>query len=257
MKKCFLLFILISFTSYSQIGGEDEVYLNGDIINPKFNGGGIDKFYEFVNQNFEFSKVVKAGKMIASFTIDENGDVKKIRVIQFVDVESATEIIRVLKLSPKWQPAVKNGKPISIEIKLPLDLKVSEPKETTNSTVKEDSASQSTIIEGKRDELIIPSSVLEEKPEYPGGLKNFYEFLAKNFKSPSEPGLNGKVIISFVIETDGSSTDFKILQDIGFGTGQEAVRVFKLMPLWKPGKQKGIPVRCQYTIPITISTPDE
>lgn len=255
MKKYYLLFLLFSFSSYSQIGGEDEVYLNSDIINPKFNGGGIEKFYEFVNKNFNLSLVSKSGTMITAFTVDENGDVKKIKVTQMIDIESATEIIRVLKLSPKWQPAVKNGKPISIEIKLPLDLKVSEPKETTNSTVKEDFSSQSTIIEGKRDELVIPANILEVQPEYPGGIKEFYAFIIKNFVPPDQPGLKGKVVLSFVVGADGSLGNFLILKDVGYGSGEEAVRVFKLMPLWKPGMQKGIPVRCQYTIPITIYTP--
>ncbi|WP_395062942.1 energy transducer TonB [Flavobacterium sp.] len=120
-----LFFMLFSSVSFAQIGGEDEVYLNGDRIEAKFNGGGLDKFYDFINKEFDFSKVTKAGKMITSFTIDVDGTIKNIKVIQFVDVQTATEIIRVLKKAPKWEPAKRGGKPISVEIKLPLDFKVS------------------------------------------------------------------------------------------------------------------------------------
>jgi hypothetical protein len=118
-----LIFSLFSFSSFSQIGGEDEVYLGGDLINPKFNGGELDKFYEFVNKNFDFSKVKQKGKIVAAFTINENGEVKGIKIVQFLDVESATEMIRVLKLSPKWVSAKRGGKPVSVELKLPLDFK--------------------------------------------------------------------------------------------------------------------------------------
>jgi len=120
-----LFFLLFSSVSFAQIGGEDEVYLSGDRTDPTFNGGGLDKFYDFINKEFDFSKVAKAGKMITAFTIDVDGAIKNIKVIQFVDVETATEIIRVLKKAPKWEPAKRGGKPISVEIKLPLDFKVS------------------------------------------------------------------------------------------------------------------------------------
>lgn len=102
--KNILLFIFLTFfpvITYAQIGGEDEVYLSNDLINRTFHGGGLTKFYEFVNKNFDFSKVKSKGRMIAAFTISELGEVKNIKVIQFQDIESAVEIIRVLKLSPK------------------------------------------------------------------------------------------------------------------------------------------------------------
>lgn len=125
MRKYLLLifFCILSNTSFAQLGGEDEVYLGADIINPTFNGGDLDKFYDYINKNFDFTKVTKKGRMIASFTISELGEVKGIKIVQFLDVESAKEMIRVLKKAPNWKPAVKLGKPISVEIKIPLDFK--------------------------------------------------------------------------------------------------------------------------------------
>jgi hypothetical protein len=125
MKKFLILFLfaVLPNISIAQIGGEDEVYLTADIINPTFNGGELDKFYDFINKNFDFSKVTKKGRMVAAFTVSELGEVKGIKIVQFLDIESATEMIRVLKISPKWKPAVKLGKPIRVEIKIPLDFK--------------------------------------------------------------------------------------------------------------------------------------
>ncbi len=118
--KLLFLFILFPIAGFSQIQGEGEVYLTQERIDAKFNGGGIDKFSEFINKEFDYSKVLKPGRMEATFNVDENGNVSKIRITQMLDVESATEFIRVLKKCPKWQPAMRGGKPISIEIKYPM-----------------------------------------------------------------------------------------------------------------------------------------
>ncbi|MES2748247.1 MAG: energy transducer TonB [Bacteroidota bacterium] len=114
------LFLVVPFSGFAQIGGEDEVYLTGDRIDATFQGGGMDNFSEFINKEFDYSKVSKAGKMVGAFTIDENGNVKNIKIIHFFDIESATEFIRVLKKCPKWEPAKRGGKPISIDIKYPM-----------------------------------------------------------------------------------------------------------------------------------------
>lgn len=117
------IFFIFPLVSNAQIGGEDEVYLNGDRIDAKFNGGGMDNFYEFIKKEFDFSKVTKSGKMITAFTVDVDGSIKNIKVIQLLDIESATEMIRVLKKCPKWEAAKRGGKPISIEIKYPMVFK--------------------------------------------------------------------------------------------------------------------------------------
>lgn len=124
MKYLYLLFlVLIPVIASAQIQGEDEVYLNGDRIEAKFNGGGIEMFQEFVKENFNYSKVKKPGKMVAAFTIDVDGTVKNIKLVEYIDAESAAEMIRVLNSCPKWEPAKRGGKPISIEIKYPMVFK--------------------------------------------------------------------------------------------------------------------------------------
>lgn len=118
-----LFFLLLPIAGFSQIEGDGEVYLTMERIDAKFNGGGIDNFTEFIHKEFDYSKVTKPGKLEATFTIDEEGKVTKIRITQMIDVESATEFIRVLKKCPKWEPAKRGGKPISIEIKYPMVFK--------------------------------------------------------------------------------------------------------------------------------------
>lgn len=107
------------------------------------------------------------------------------------------------------------------------------------------------------DNKIYNSAGLEVKPEFPGGIAKFYNFVKNTFTPPDEPGLNGRVTVSFVVEKDGTLTDIKVLKDIGFGTGKEAERVLRKSPRWTPAEQNGKKVRCSYVIPITIQTPEE
>lgn len=127
MKKNIFIFLLllIPFATFSQIDGEDEVYLNADRIDPKFRGDDkLDEFSEYINSEFDFSKVTKPGKMIFAFTIDEEGKVRNVKVVQVLDMESSLEIIRVMKKCPNWEPAKRNGKPISVELKYPMNFKM-------------------------------------------------------------------------------------------------------------------------------------
>jgi beta-lactamase regulating signal transducer with metallopeptidase domain len=95
---------------------------------------------------------------------------------------------------------------------------------------------------------------VSNKPEFPGGIEKFYQFVGANFKTPSDPNLKGKIYITFIIEKDGSLSDFKIVKDIGYGMGEEAIRVLKLSPKWIPGKIDGNPVKVMYSLPITIQS---
>jgi len=95
---------------------------------------------------------------------------------------------------------------------------------------------------------------IEQKPEYPGGIEKFYQFVGKNYQAPEEEGLKGKVYVTFVVEKDGSLTDIKVVRDIGYGTGKEAIRVLNKCPKWIPGEQNGKKVRVLYSLPITIQS---
>jgi hypothetical protein len=237
------LFILFPISGFSQIQGEGEVYLTQERIDAKFGGGGIENFTAFIKRNFDYSKVTKAGKLEGAFTIDEQGNVIKIRITQVLDIESATEFIRVLKMCPKWEPAKRGGKPISIEIKYPMvfNAKATHEPNATAPTENEDD-------KGK----LYNTAGVEKKPDFPGGLQEFYNYIGKNYKTPDVKGLAGKVFVTFVVEKDGSITDVKVLRDIGYGTGEEAVRVLRNSPNWIPAEQNGKKVRVQYSLPINI-----
>lgn len=99
-------------------------------------------------------------------------------------------------------------------------------------------------------------TVVENEPEFPGGMDALYKYLSQNIKYPQlarENGITGKVYVTFVVEKDGSIANPKILRDIGGGCGAEAIRVVKAMPKWNPGKQRGKAVRVQFNLPVNFN----
>ena len=111
-----------------------------------------------------------------------------------------------------------------------------------------------TVIEVKQEAEIF--TVVEEQPSYPGGEEARLKFLQENIKYPEEAkelGIQGKVFVTFVVEPDGSVSNVKVLRGIGGGCDEEAIRVVKSMPKWVPGKQRGVPVRVQFNLPIKFT----
>ena len=106
----------------------------------------------------------------------------------------------------------------------------------------------------EEDNSIYNTAGIEVKPDFPGGIEKFYKFVGKNYQVPEEEGLKGKVFVSFVVEKDGSLTDIKVIRDIGYGTGKEAIRVLRSCPRWNPGEQNGKKVRVLYSLPINIQS---
>ena len=96
---------------------------------------------------------------------------------------------------------------------------------------------------------------VEEMPQFPGGPSALFEYLSKNIKYPvvaEENGVQGRVIVTFVVERDGSITDVKVVKSVDPSLDKEAQRVVKSMPHWIPGKQNGSAVRVKYTVPVTF-----
>lgn len=128
----------------------------------------------------------------------------------------------------------------------PLDIQETAPKVTGSSAPGAENTETYTL------------NSIENYPEFPGGPKAFIKFLSRNLKYPEtavENGIEGKVLISFIIEKNGRLSNIKILRGIGFECDEEAIRVLEKSPEWKPGMQNKEKVRVAYTLPINFSLP--
>lgn len=97
---------------------------------------------------------------------------------------------------------------------------------------------------------------LDSKPEFPGGMNDFYMYVGRNFKTPDIPNIKGTLFISFYVEKDGTIDNIKIIRGLAPEFNQEAYRVLAECPNWVSGKKRGISVRLQYSLPIKISGPN-
>ena len=112
------------------------------------------------------------------------------------------------------------------------------------------------IEEEEEEEDVQIFTVVENDPEFPGGMEALYKYLRENIKYPQlarDNNITGKVYVTFVVERDGSIANPRVLKDIGGGCGAEAIRVVKAMPKWTPGKQRGKAVRVQFNLPVSFN----
>ncbi|KAF2509169.1 hypothetical protein EYY60_12340 [Flavobacterium zhairuonense] len=104
------------------------------------------------------------------------------------------------------------------------------------------------------DDHIYSVNSLRIQPDFPGGFNKLYEFISANFRCPNEnPNINGHIIVNFVVEKDGTLTNFKIYRDLGYNTAEEIIRVLQLAPKWIPGRQNSEPLRSSYTTVFNIN----
>ena len=114
-------------------------------------------------------------------------------------------------------------------------------------------SAQKTVVSQKNDQIF---DVVEQMPEYPGGMQALFEFLKENIKYPEDAQkqkVEGRVLAKFVVETDGSISNIEVVKHAFPSLDAEAVRVIQAMPNWTPGKQKGQAVRVKYVVPINFN----
>lgn len=157
------------------------------------------------------------------------------------------------------KPVVAKAEEVVEEIVVIKDLK---DKNIGKETIKGDPDAELTVepvgtgvaAVVEEDNTVYSVAGIEVKPDFPGGIDKFLAFVGKNYQAPEEEGLKGKVYVTFVVEKDGSLTDIRVLRDIGYGTGKEAIRVLNKSPKWTPGEQNGKKVRCTFSLPISIQS---
>lgn len=157
---------------------------------------------------------------------------------------------------------VRDEEPPTVE-----ELKVADPGQKTiegdpNAEIKIDEPVGEAPKEAEvtEDNSVKDFASVEVLPEPPGGMAGWSKYLGKNLKYPPiarENNISGRVFVSFVVEKNGNLTDIKVMRGVGGGCDEEAVRVLKNAPAWKPGIQNGRPVRVAYTMPIVFQLAEE
>jgi TonB family protein len=146
---------------------------------------------------------------------------------------------------PKWTPGKQRGKAVKTKYTLPVNFKL------------DGGVSLGAVSKANNSSDEIVYIIVEQMPKFNGDLNgDLNGYLAKNIKYPEEArksGIQGRVIIQFVVDKDGSISDVNVVRGVCPALDAEAIRVVKSMPNWTPGKQRGQNVRVKYTLPINFS----
>ena len=230
---------------------EDTVYQIVEQM-PQYTGGE-QAMMKYVAENIKYPQAAKdkniSGRVFVGFVIEKDGSVSNVKVVRGIGGGCDEEAARVIKEMPKWKPGMHKGKPVRVNYMMPIFFKLDDGQPAKS--VKKEKASNPDMTPDKNGVY----QIVEEMPEFPGGVEALMDYVAKNVVYPQEAmdkEISGRVFVSFVIEKDGSVNEVKVMKGIGGGCDDEAVRVIKAMPKWKPGKQEGKPVRVSYMMPITF-----
>lgn len=217
------------------------------------NACGSKRMLQYVVDNLKYPEAAQKagteGTVYAAVTISETGKVKDPKIIKSLSPEIDREVLRVIGEMPDWIPARKNGKAVTAESVVPMFFKLP------------------TTAKGPEEIF----KVVEEMPRFPGcedadtpageqkqcADRKMLEYIYTNIKYPAEArkqSIEGIVVAGFVVEKDGTLSNFEVKRGIGGGCDEEVVRVLKQMNedgiRWIPGVQRGRKVRVQFNMPI-------
>lgn len=208
----------------------------------------------------EIGLVVIMAVVLAAFE-KKSYDEEKIEVVQRTAMDEVEDVIIQTQQEELPPPPPPEQPEVTTELNVIEDDAESDKEMDMSTFARQEEATNIEITpvkieeEEEEDEQEI-FQVVENDPEFPGGVEAMYKYLAQNIKYPQlarENNITGRVYVTFVVEKDGSVTGVRVMRDIGGGCGAEAVRVVKSMPKWKPGKQRGKAVRVQYNLPVNFS----
>ena len=214
---------------------------------PKFNGGDVNEFAKWVNSRLIYPELAKSqgitGKVTVLFLILPDGSVSNIRVIKSAHPLLDAEAIRIVSSSPKWEPGIKDGKPVSVAFSYPVSFHLLIPTEELPKSMDSSAINVS-----------VPFQLVEKKPSFNGSDANeFSKWVNSRLVYPEDAKakkIQGRVTLQFTIETDGSVTNVTVLKGAYPSLDKEAVRVVSSSPKWEPGIQNGNPVRVTFTFPV-------
>ena len=200
--------------------------------------GGLEAIRKYLDKNFvrplECSDI--EGNMEVAFIVDEEGKVSMVEVTKSLHPKLDKALTQVFMNMPKWQPAMRDGKPRQMRFTMPLHY-----------------FQHIGLVDGE--EVYDEKGQLVTMPQFPGGKEKLREFLSKNVKYPVEceaSGITGRVVVGFVVEKDGKVTQVKLDRSSDPAFNMEAYKVMKKMPRWIPGKVGDEPITVKYKLPITF-----
>lgn len=243
-------------------GNAEEVFQVVENM-PEFPGGNTElmKFLaKNINYPAEAQQKGEQGRVIVQFVVGKDGKLSDIKIMRSISPTLDAEAIRVIKAMPDWKPGTQRGQAVAVKYTIPISFSLEpegikdEEQGDIRMIAKGDiKAVYDLPVEQDNNSTDEVFQVVENMPEFPGGMAELMKFLQQNIKYPEQAqkdSIQGRVIVQFTIKKTGEVSDPTIMRSVSPELDAEAIRVVNAMPLWTPGEQKGEPVNVKFTLPI-------
>lgn len=207
---------------------------------------------------FQFGLVIAIGTCLYGF--ESSTKVDQVKSLGTVDNQKIVEELPPITRQEEEKPELPKLPKVIDFVVVDNTTDIKEDLDIVDSEVTKFTAIDPSVLSVAPKEVETDESVIfiapEEMPEFPGGQLALLKFLSQNIKYPAiaaETGIKGKVIVSFVVNKDGTVSGAKILRSVDASLDKEALRVVNSLPRWKPGKQGGKEVRVSYSVPINFT----
>ena len=210
--------------------------------------GDLNTFRAWVQKNIKYPAEAfrngEQGRVVLSFVVEKDGSVSNIQILQTPGKAFSEETRRVVAASPKWKPGEQRGEKVRVRYTLPVDFRITATAQDTKTSENKGSGEE-------------PFLVVDTPPQFNGGdIGEFRRWVQMNVKYPADAlgkNIYGKVLVTFVIEKDGSVGNAEIFKSPDKSLADEVLRVIGKSPKWTPGKQRGEAVRVKFGMPVDFA----
>ncbi|MEZ2445244.1 TonB family protein [Chitinophaga sp. RCC_12] len=231
---------------------KDNVYTSVD--QPPTFQGGEEALAKYLSKNTRYPKAAQekniSGTVYVNYVVDEEGNITDVRTVgKNPGFGLAEEAMRVVKGMPQWIPGRHQGRAVSVQFNLPIRFMLDAGKQTPKT------GDHTVNFPPPNDKEVF--TFVEQPPKFPGGEDALGRYLSKNIRYPEQAqkaNVSGTTFVQFIVNADGTIRDVTTIgAKKGYGLEDEAVRVVKAMPRWKPGMQNERQVAVQFNLPIRFS----
>ena len=220
--------------------------------------GGTEKYAQFLanHQKYPASAMQRGaqGTVRVSFVVEKTGTVNEVKVENPVAPELDAEATRLIKSGPKWTPAKNHGQVVRQRVVVPISFVMSPGSAVVVRAGKDQPITTSAADIAASANPYRPAVVAPDRPTQPvGGNQAFFDWIEKNQQYPllaRQRKIQGKVIMEFVVQANGSLTDARIVKRLGSGLDEEALRLIKTAPKWEPAMFQGKPIKQKMVLPV-------
>jgi len=228
---------------------------------PTFNGGDpAPEFRKYIAKNLQYPKTAAKngidGRVIVQFMVNTTGQVEDAVVVRGADPALDKEAIRVVMSSPDWTPGKQRGKAVNVLFTFPINFVIQDPVDKGSEVLTPKETKQELDKQNADTSDKPVFYIVEDMPQFPGGKSALKTYIYSNLEYPEEAKkqkTEGEVHVKFLIDTEGKPKQVEVLRSTYQGFDEAAKKVIRNMPDWKPGVQRGKPVKVYHVIPIKFN----